>query len=61
MHQYKIFAQVPDHSFIEIAQAAMLEDAEAVLANHSSGMITDDGRIIQTKELVHESEALFKI
>ncbi len=51
---YKIFRQMADNSFLEIAQTKYLEDAEAILANWHSGMITDRGQIIQTKNLKSE-------
>lgn len=56
MHQYKVFRQIADHSFIETAQCALLVDAESVLANYLSGMITDRGIIIQTKNLTSEDD-----
>jgi hypothetical protein len=51
MLRYKIFRQAQDHSFVEIAQATYLEDAEAVLARWPSGLITEDNVILQSKNL----------
>lgn len=39
MYTYRIFKQVSDHSFVEIAQTVTLEDAEAVYAQHEFGII----------------------
>lgn len=55
---YKVFRQISDHSFVERAQCVDLTDAEAVLSNFSSGMITDRGTIIQTKNLTSEDDSL---
>jgi hypothetical protein len=60
MFRYRVFRQLPDHSFTEIAQTTFLEDAEAVYKRWHSGMISEvGGEIIQTKNLTHGAEALF--
>lgn len=57
MYKYKIFRQLPDHSFVEIAQTIFLEDAEAVYARWHSAMISEiGGENIQTKNLTHSSD-----
>lgn len=50
MFKYKIFRQVKDHSFVEIAQTTYLEDAEAIYARWHFAMITEiGGENLQTK------------
>ena len=64
MYQYKVFLQQLDLSFIEIAQVRYLNDADAVLSRQPSGMITRDGHIVTTKNLMsgrHENPALFNL
>lgn len=43
MYKYKVFRQVSDHSFVEIAMTVELEDAEAVYAQHEYGIISAIG------------------
>lgn len=57
MFRYKVFRQLADHSFLQIAETLILEDAEAVYANQESGMISEvGGEILQTKNLTHHSD-----
>lgn len=56
MPKYKVFKQIHDDSFVEIGQLSELTDAESVLVNYPSGMITDRGTIIQTKNLHSEDD-----
>lgn len=59
MYIYKVFKQIDDYSFIEVAQTTYLEAAEAVYSLLYSGMITENGVIIQTKNLTEPLEVLF--
>lgn len=57
MFKYKVFRQVGDHSFVEIAQTMYLEDAEQVYARYHSAMISEiGGEIIQTKNLTNPQD-----
>lgn len=59
---YTVYRQIADGSFLEMAKTVYLFDAEAVLKNWESGMITHNGVIMMTKQLVSPAEAhLFKI
>lgn len=58
MFKYKVFRQLSDHSFLEIAQTTFLSDAETILGNWHSGIISEiGGANIKTKNLTHLSDA----
>lgn len=59
MYTYKVFKQLTDHSFLEIAQTIWLEDAEAIYATHEFGIIARiGGENIQTKLMPTDQPSL---
>lgn len=62
MHTYKVFRQMADSTFVEIAQTRFAADADAVLNNWHSGMVTQNGAIVTTKNLTStDTPQLFTI
>lgn len=61
--KFKVFRQIADSTFVEIAQTIFMEDADAVLNNWHSGMVaTIDGAIVTTKNLTTTEEpTLFSV
>ncbi len=63
MHRYKVFVQNLEHDFTEIAQTTTEEDGNTILHRYQSGMVTEDGKIVTTKNLTHPADTptLFNI
>lgn len=59
MFKYKVFRQLPDHSFHEMAQTLYLVHAEFLYNNFEFGMISEvGGEIIQTKLMPTDHSSL---
>lgn len=58
MYTYKVFQQLSNHEFLEVAQTTFLEDAEAIYARYTSATIYDSsGECLQSKNLTHAADA----
>lgn len=59
MYKYRVFRQMVDHSFVEIAQTVLLEDAESVYARQEFGIIAEiGGENIQLKLMPTDQPSL---
>lgn len=59
MYKYRVFRQMSDHSFMEIAMTVILEDAEAVYSRQEFGIISlIGGENIQLKLMPTDQPSL---